>query len=56
METASRSTGPSAAQEHAPNIGHRDKGFRIDASPQEVAQAIMQGGARPRPETRRKKD
>ena len=31
------------------SIVHKDKDLRIDASPNEVAHALLGGGARPRP-------
>ena len=37
------------------HIVHKDKDLRIpNATPEEVAKALMSGGARPRPETRKK--
>lgn len=39
-----------------PWIKHKDDDLRIpDVTPEEVARALMQAGAKPRPETRRPK-
>ena len=41
----------------SPWIEQKDDDLRIkDATPEEVAQAIMQGGAKPRPETKKPVD
>ena len=53
MKTAPRT--PARRSKPPAHIVHKDKDLRIDASPQEVARAILQGGAKPRPETRRPK-
>ena len=52
MATTARQGSRTRAEKPA-HVVHKDKDLRIDASPQDVARAILQGGAKPRPETKR---
>ena len=55
MPTPTRQAPREAETDH-PSIGYRGKDLRIpNTTPEQLAKALLHGGARPRPETRRPK-
>ena len=56
MPTPTRQAPREAETDHPSPIGYRGKDLRIpNTTPEQLAKALLRGGARPRPETRRPK-